>query len=140
MKDYILSQLRHCLTGLGGLGGLLAYKHVIDPSDVTAVNGAGASMGAALAVILGAILSRLLITFFGRILPAGAGESGSGSGLVPLLILTAGLVGTLALSSCSPEQLAAARAVPIKACGSWKNGTACYSSKSGIEVDVRADK
>jgi len=106
MKTYIASLLRHCFTALAGLGGLLLSKNLIDAGDVTQVNAAGVSLGAALVVILTAVLGRLAITGIGKIFPAVGngvnGRTGSGGGLpaIGLLAMTVGLIG-MGLPSCA---------------------------------------
>lgn len=99
---------------------------------------------------LGAV--NILVRFgtSGRIVLFGSGETesntgnnGASGGNVPLWLVagaTAVLMG--GLPSCSPEQLAAARAVPIRIGITTDHGTAAYSSKRGIEVDavIRAEK
>jgi hypothetical protein len=44
--------------------------------------------------------------------------------------------------SCSPEQLAAARAVPVKACYVTHEGQICYSNVEGLsaQIDARSGK
>ena len=63
-------------------------------------------------------------------------------GLYGLLLLL-GMVGLfgLALPSCSPAQVEAAKAVPVRGCYTSKDGyRVCYSTKDGVEVDVRSGK
>ena len=137
MKAYIASILRHVFTGFAVLGTWLAAHDLIDPSDVASVNGAGMSLGAALVVILSAIIGRFLITGLGKIFPGMGKTSGSAGGQVPLWMLgtgmAAGLMG-LSLPSCSPQSVAAIRAIPIRTCVYGPDGGICYSRESGIEI------
>lgn len=95
--------------------------------------------------VIGAVNILLRFATSGKISLSGAGEtvdnmSGGRSGGTWLLAMGLGL-GTAAvgiLSSCSPDQLAAARAVPVRSCVETDYGTVCYSSKSGIAVSVDA--
>lgn len=95
--------------------------------------------------VLGAVNVLLRFATSGKITLSGAGETkdnmgGGRSGGTWLLVMGLGL-GTAAagmLSSCSPDQLAAARAVPVRSCVETDYGTVCYSSKSGIAVTVDA--
>lgn len=94
MKDQLTSFLATAFKGLGGAGGYLAGKGLIDSGSIGSVDAAGSSMALALATILGAVAVHLLGKLFGS---GVAGKS-------PLLILAtaAGLsmAGGL-LSSCS---------------------------------------
>ncbi len=100
MKTTIASLLRHAFTALASLGVFLASKGWIDAPDTAAVNGAGVSLGAALVVILTAVIGRLAITWMGKILPGTGGVkngTGSGGGLPALgmLCMAAGFMGSL---------------------------------------------
>lgn len=96
--------------------------------------------------VIGAVNVLLRFATSGKISLSGAGETkdnmaGGRSGGTWLLVMGLG-IGTAAvglLPSCSPDQLAAARAVPVRGCVLTKYGTACYSSKSGIDLTVDAD-
>lgn len=98
MKTYLSTLLRHAFTALAGLGGFLLSKGLIDSADVAQVNGAGVSLGAALAVIVSAIAGRFLLTLLAKIF-TGAGESGStasvGKSLLLMCATAAGLMGFL---------------------------------------------
>ena len=99
MKTYLSTLLRHAFTALAGLGGFLLSKGLIDSADVAQVNGAGVSLGAALAVIVSAIAGRFLLTLLGKIFTGAAGESGStasvGKSLLLMCATAAGLMGFL---------------------------------------------
>jgi hypothetical protein len=140
MKTYLATILRHAFTALAGLGGFLLSKGLIDSADVTQVNSAGVSLGAALAVIISAIAGRFLLTLLGKVFSGAAGESGSGSSggvnLLLMCITAAGLMGCL--PSCSTTQIEAAKSIPVRTTLHTDYGTATYSSKSGLEVDVDA--
>ena len=140
MKELLQSLVRHLLTFLVGLGTTLHNSGLLAAEDVTAVNEAGVTLQAVLAGIVVAVLMRLGMRYGGKIFE-GNGVQGSGSLLFLLGLLVTGLVGTLGLSSCTPDQREAVKAVPIKACYLDKDGNrACYSSKSGIEVEVISAK
>lgn len=101
MKTYLASILRHAFTALAGLGGFLFANGLIEAGDVSQVNAAGGSMGAALAVISTAIAGRFLITLLGKVFSGGTGESvGTSTGTLPIVCITAaGILGCL--PSCS---------------------------------------
>jgi hypothetical protein len=140
MKELLQSLVRHLLTFLVGLGTTLHHSGLLAAEDVTAVNEAGVTLQAVLAGIVVAVLMRLGMRYGGKIF-WGNGVQGSGSLLLLLGLMVAGLAGTLGLSSCTPEQREAAQAVPIKACYVDERGNrVCYSSTSGVEVEVRSAK
>lgn len=144
MKDLITKTLTTATAALGGLGTYLATKGLIAIGDIDAVNGAGTSLGAALVVILGAVITHLLMVAGAKLFRRGAGEqevekSGGSGGTTPLILLActaAALMG--GLPSCTPSLMEAARAVPIRIGIATDHGTAAYSSKRGIEVEVDA--
>jgi hypothetical protein len=91
------------------------------------------------------VVVRLLIAWIGKFLPAlaekASGGMSGGACLLVMASMTAAAVGG-ALPSCSPAQVEAWRAVPIKGCVTTDQGTVCYSSKGGLsaEVDARSSK
>ena len=147
MKETIATLLRHAFTALAGLGTFMYSQGYIGSDDVADVNASGAALGNALSAIIVVILVRLFMKFSGKLMDAHAADvdtekKNDDGGLYGLLLLL-GMVGLfgLALPSCSPSQLEAARAVPINACYTSKDGArVCYSSKDGVEVDVRSGK
>ena len=113
----------------------------IGESDVAAVNADGSAMASAVSSILVVVLSRLFLKFSGKLIDAHVNEEKNNNSFLGLLLL--GMVGLfgMALPSCSPAQVEAAKAVPIKACYTSKDGArVCYSSKDGVEVDVHSGK
>jgi hypothetical protein len=139
MKNIILSLVRHALTALAGVGTFLAGRGLIAPEDAAAVNASGATIQDALAVVAVAVIARLMIHFGVKIFSM-ENEDGNGGSALLLLLGVAGLMG-LGLPSCSPQQIEAAKNVPVKACYEGKNGNkVCYGSKSGIEVEVISAK
>ena len=142
LKETLASLLRHATTALLGLGGLLLSHDLIDPSDVVAVDAAGVSLQSALVVIVVAIVGRLCITLTGKIFPATAAKlTGTGAG-GPLSLwvglgVAAGLLGC-ALPSCTPAQVDAFRAIPIRACVITPEGKICYSDKDGLSAEIDA--
>jgi len=135
----IASLTRHLLTYLAGLGGFLFAHGIIPAGSVAQANDAGAALVEPLAVIAGLLAAagvRLAIFFLGKIFPALAEklEPPSGGTVALAIGVTAALVG--ALPSCSPEQLAEAKSIPLKSCVLTEHGRICYSSKSGIEAEV----
>lgn len=144
MKETITSILRHAVTGLAGLGGLLAAKGWIAPDDTAAVDAAGANLGAALVVIGSAVAVRLLmmgLAKFPTLFRLGAGETKGGTGngasggaaLLLLVSTAAGFMGCL--PSCAPGQLSN---VPIRIGIVGPDGSVSYSSKGGLQVEVDA--
>ena len=139
MKTYLASISRHAFTALAGLGGLLFSKGLIAEADVSQVNASGVSLGAALAVILTAIVGRVALTLLGKVFTGAAGESGGMSGGASLLVMCGAAVGLLgALPSCSALPWAALQSIPLHAGLTTDYGTAAYSSKSGITIEVDA--
>ena len=136
------TQLRHFLSFLAGLGTMFLGWHIIAPEQVEAVNKAGAELISPLMVIIGAVgvcLFRLVIaklgSFFARI---GNKSSGGMSGGASLLVVGLGMAagsGCL-LPSCSPAQVAALRAIPIRTCVYGPDGGICYSRESGVEIQA----
>jgi hypothetical protein len=139
----IASHVRHFLTGLAALGTWFLSWHLIAPDQAAAVNQAGADLITPLTVILsaiGACVARLAMAWAANLFRQGTGEGGGSnpSGGTALLILTCTAAALGGLPSCSPAQLAAARAMPIRIGITTDHGTAAYSSKRGVEVDVDA--
>jgi hypothetical protein len=133
MKETLLSLIRHAVIALLSLGAFLSSRGMIAPEDAEAVNASGATIREALAVVILAMVMRLVMKFGGKVISAHKEDAGP---LLGLLLLAA-----VCLPCCTPEQREAARSVPIKACYTDKDGNrACYSSKGGIEVDVRSGK
>ena len=137
------SVIRHLLTYLAGLGGLLLSWHLIAADQVEEVNKAASELMAPAAVILGAVavtVGRILIAWVQTLFRRGAGETGNGigSGAGMLLVWVGTTVGLcLGLPSCSADSREALKNVPIRACYLGPNGERiCYSSKSGIELSV----
>lgn len=132
----VSSALRHAFTALASLGTFLSVHGWISPSDAAGVNAAGVSLGDALAVVAAAVVARLLIWIGGKF----------AGGDVSLFTLGASMcIGTLAvggLSACSADQLAAARAIPIRIGIQGPDASVSYSSKSGLAVEavIRAEK
>jgi hypothetical protein len=102
MQNYLASIFRHAFTALAGLGGYLAAHGMLGQPDAAAVDAAGATLGESAAVILAAVLARLVLSLVGKYLPAGAGESGpAAGGPLVLLVGTAGILILGCLPSCS---------------------------------------
>lgn len=139
MKDLITKTLTTATAALGGLGTYLATKGLIAIGDIDAVNGAGTSLGAALVVILGAVITHLLMVAGAKLFRRGAGEqevekSGGSGGTTPLILLActaAALMG--GLPSCS---------MPLRVGIAGPDISASYSSKGGLQVDavIRPEK
>lgn len=139
----IASILRHWLTlALTALTVFLG-AHLFAPDEAKAFDEAAKQLIAPLAIIgtlLVTALWRVALAWFAKFFRAGSGETGNdrqGSALGILLVIgTAAVLG--GLPSCSPEALAAARAIPIKTCVTTDQGTICYSSKSGLSAEIDA--
>ena len=100
MNTLIASAVRHALTALAGLGGLLASKSLIDATDTAAVNAAGTTLADALAVIAAALAARLVIYLTGKLkLSSTAGLFAISPAMLGM-VATAAAVGTL-LPSCA---------------------------------------
>ncbi len=139
MKELLQSLVRHLLTFLAGLGTTLHAAGLLGAEDVAQVNAQGLTLMTVLTGVIMAVLMRLIMKFGGKVISAHK-EDGSSPGSLLLLLGVAGLA-LLGLPSCTPEQREVARSVPIKACYTDKDGNrACYSSKGGIEVEVRSGK
>lgn len=102
----LASQLRHFLTFLAGLGGILLGFNLIAPEEAEAVNQAGADLIDPLIIIIGAVaagVARLAIGWIGSLFGRGAGGIGDRLGGIPLwmgiVVGTAGVLG--GLPSCS---------------------------------------
>ena len=118
----------------------MAGRGLIAPEDAAAVNASGATIQDALVVVIMAVLMRLILKYGGKLFSADKDGTQNGGGTLLLLLGMAGLMG-MGLPSCSPGQMEAVRAVPIKACYLDKDGNrVCYSSKGGLEVEVSRAK
>jgi hypothetical protein len=150
MKDQLASLLRHAFTGwIAALVIFLTAKLSLTAEDVQAVQNALDQIGAGLLLLvitLAPIVGRLAWTWAANSLRTGSGESkngqgsGGGLGLWVVMICTGAVMG--GLPSCTPQQLAAARAVPIKGCITTDLGKICYSAKDGLtgEIDATSGK
>jgi hypothetical protein len=102
MKNELASLLRHSLTALAGIGGLLAARGCIQMEDAPAVDAAGLSMVEGIVVVVMAIVARVLISVMGKI---GATKKVANSGgSLPLVALTGALLSLVtaaSLSSCA---------------------------------------
>lgn len=131
--DFLLTHLRHQLTFLASLGTMLLGWHLLAPDQVDAVNSAGAELVKPLSIIAGSVgvfVGRLVIAWLGKMLSHGTGENGNPPGWVGLLLICtlAGFVG-LSLPACNSSQIAAARAIPIRACVTYGGVQVCASTK-----------
>jgi len=138
---YIPTLLRHVLTSLATVGTLLLTKDLITPSDVSAVNAGGSTLGVGLAAIATPILTRLVLTALGKLTLSGsssATEKVTGWLLWMGLGTAAGFFG-LSLSSCSPAQIAAVESIPIHAGVHLDRGSLGYDTVTGITVEVDAE-
>lgn len=145
MNDTLASLIRHATTALLALGGLLASHGLIGTEDAAEVDAAGGSLQAALVVIVVAIAGRLAIKLTGKIFPAAAAKLTRPEAGGPLAVMGWIVVGTLAgglgcLPACSPAQLAAARAIPVRACVITPQGKVCYSDVEGLSAEIDATK
>lgn len=101
----IQSQIRHFLTFLAGLGGILASNNLIGAEQVDAANQAGAALIEPTAVIVGAIaagLTRALIGWIGKLFgkTSDDGKRGAGKAL-GLMLAMCTAAGLMALPSCT---------------------------------------
>lgn len=142
----LLSQIRHYLTFLAGIGGMLVAQTLITPDQVSQANAAGAQLVEPVMVIVGLVaagVTRLIMALFAKVFES-VGSLASGN-WTPVwiggLAMTAGLMG-FSLPSCTAADVAAVRAVPARFCLTGDQGTVCYSNKSGLsaEVDATSDK
>jgi hypothetical protein len=146
MKN-IATLIRHTLTFLAGLGGMLVTYSVIAPSEVDAVNAAGSSLIEPLTVIGGAIaagIARLAIGWLRKrfLGPARPGKETSGGASLLMLAALGTMAGIMGfLPSCSSGDLNS-RGWPVTLRIVGPDGTVSYSPKSGLEVEaeVRATK
>ena len=133
----VASLARHFLTTLAGLGGFLFANGLIPAEAVAQADAAGAALVDPLTVIAGlmaAAAARFGIFCLGKIFPVVAEKLGSQSGMTGLLLMGIATVAVLgSLPSCQ-----ALEGVPIRACVITPNGPVCYSSKSGLSVEIDA--
>lgn len=132
----LLSQIRHYLTFLTGLGAMLLTQSLITPDQVSQANAAGAQLVEPVMVILGLVaagVTRLVMALFSKVFES-VGSLASGN-WTPVwiggLAMTAGLMG-FSLPSCTPVP------VPARLCLVTDQGTVCYSSQSGLSAEVDA--
>lgn len=145
MKEYFASLLRHLFTFLIAAGTVLAQKGVIAPEDADAVNAQGLTIRDGVVAVAMIILSRLALKYGGKIFSANAaedvgtkGSNSGGYGSLLLLLSLAGLMG-FSLPSCSPMDNDTAIRMHLGYLDRHGN-TYGYSSKSGIEVQIRESK
>jgi len=134
------SYLRHILTFLAGLGGLLVSWNLIAPEEVAAVNAAGAELIAPLAVILGAVaacVARLVIALAGKFFRNGFGENSGGPGGLPLWVVGCMAAALMGMPSCTSLSQ-----VPIRIGIQSPDAAFSFSSKSGLTMDavIHAEK
>ena len=138
MTDQLLSIIRHWITALLAIITLwLVGMLALDAGHQKILNDAAGQLVTPLVTILGLVavaVWRMALTWLGNLFRAGSGENGNGgraSGGTALLLLgtMAALMG--GLPSCSP-------ALPLRIGVETDYGSAAYSSKRGIEVDVDA--
>jgi hypothetical protein len=131
------THIRHQLTFLAGLGGILLGWNLIAPEEVAAVNEAGAKLIDPLMIIAGAVaafVGRLAISWVTGVFRRGAGEngetdkSGPSGGMSALLLMTcaAGVLG--GLPSCSTAEW------PLSVGIEGDGYSANYSSKGGLAI------
>jgi hypothetical protein len=131
--------LRHFLTFLAGIGGLLAAAAVIAPADAAAVDAAGGALIEPLTIIGGAVAAGLARLVMGRLglarddFPKADDDARNQGGHLPGWLVAAGLVGVMGfpLPACSGGS-----GMPIRASYSQDGVMVGYSSKSGISVTV----
>lgn len=151
MNAIIATIIRHSLTFLAGIGGILATCKLIASTDVAAANAAGASLVEPVTLIGGmvaACIIRLAMTWLSLQFPwlapllgFAADASGPATGpknTPPFLLLglcaAAGCMGCLpSCSSYDPDS------IPIKGCVLTDYGKVCYDSNSGVEITVDAE-
>ena len=139
----ISSILRHWLTLALTAATVFLGAHLLAPDETKAFDEAAKQLVAPL-VIIGTLLAtaiwRIALAWIGNLFRRGSGEpTNNASGGNALLVLIACTVAALGgLPSCSAEQFAAARAIPIKTCVITDKGTICYSSKSGLSAEIDA--
>lgn len=147
MKEYFASTLRHLFTFLIAAGTVLAQKGIIAPEDADAVNAQGLTIRDGVVAVAMIILSRLVLKYGGKIFSANAaedvgtktkGSDGAGYGSLLLLLSLAGLIG-FSLPSCAPMDNDTAIRMHLGYLDRHGN-TYGYSSKSGIEVQIRESK
>jgi len=133
----LLSQIRHYVTFLTGLGAMLLAHSLITPDQVSQANAAGAQLVEPVMVILGlfaAGVSRLVMAGVAKSFEAiGSHASGIWTPVMTIggLSMAAGLMG-FSLPSCTSAP------VPTRLCLVTGQGTVCYSSKSGLSAEVDA--
>lgn len=139
----LLSHLRHYLTFLAGIGGMLLTQSLITPEEVSQANAAGAQLIEPLMVILGLVaagVARLALSGASKFFESvGSKVSGILAPVVTIggLAMGAGFIG-FSLPSCTALDLATLRQVPTKFCLTSDRGAVCYSSKSGLSAEVDA--
>lgn len=140
----IASILRHWITL--ALTAITVYlgAHLFAPDEAKAFDAAAQQLVAPLVIIGTLIITavwRIALAWITNTFRLGSGEpkndgQGSGGSLGLWVIGTVAVLG--GLPSCSPEQLAAARAVPMKACVHTDQGDVCYSTKDGLSAEIDA--
>ncbi len=144
MTANLASYLRHAFTGWIAAAALyLTAKLMLDAAATQAVEQALKQIGDGLLLLiitLCPVIGRMVWSWAGSLFRRGSGEndtSGSGGNL-GLWVIGAMAACLCGLPSCSPDQIAAARAIPIKTCVVTDKGTICYSSKSGLSAEIDA--
>lgn len=126
----ITSLLRHFLSYLAGIGGLLATYALISPAEVPAANAAGAALIDPLTLLGGAMAAgatRLVLAWITAKRLSVA--DGNRTLAWVLWVGLAGLYG-LGLPACAPGQM------PLRGTLITDAGALSYSSKGGLEIAV----
>jgi Trk-type K+ transport system membrane component len=146
MKPKLDSYLRHIFTTLitAFVVAITGYFS-LDAEQAKAVTEGLAKMGdgaVAVLLVIAPVMGRLLWAWGSKIFQSGSGETGNGPagglGLFVIMmigVIASGLFG--GLTSCTPAQMDALRAVPIRVGVETPDSRVSYSSKGGLVVEAR---
>lgn len=143
MKPKLDSYLRHIFTTLvTALVVMITGYFVLDAEQAKAVTEGLAKMGDGAVMVLlviAPVMGRLLWAWGSKIFQRGSGETGNSSaGGLGLWMVGCGMAGLLGgLPSCTPTQMDALRAVPIRVGVETPDSRVSYSSKGGLVVEAR---
>lgn len=135
----LTSIFRHWLTAAAGVLGLwLIASLAITGEEGKQLTDALGQLIEPMVAIIGLIvvaLSRLAITWLGKLFGRGAGEIGDKLNGIPVWL---GIAGTAAAVVGSLPSCSALSGIPYKFTAQVEEGALSYSSKGGIEMEYRA--
>jgi hypothetical protein len=144
MKEQIYSLIRHALTALPAVGGFFVAKGWLNAEEGAQLDAKLVQFLEVVALVVSAALARAAMWLVAKYAPSLSGVLGgpSSGGNLPawfLMVVAMAACGAGAplLSSCTPTQVEAFRAMPITVGIEGEHGTYTYNRETGIGVVVK---